>query len=513
MLTSCIRRAQSILPKLLEIVVQCRDAMSQGYLLDAIVQVFPDSFHAKTVDSLLVIRTNIGAPKDVSSNDLQNVESTVGNGELLLCRLHRNLDPFQFHTSLMSKLQEYLSRNQSEVEQRKDSCGLQTTQVTKSSVTAQFNVEDTILWMDILYASVREFAVGPCTKEKQHRKSKKASRNEESQSEAQNESSEVKMLSQIGAILELFRFVLTIASFNQRHITVASSTWRYAQRVSELMYNYLCTISEQLVTKPDIHPRKSTVLMYDKFYRKIVDFYLAPIKQLADGGSDTEGGSIATRVKAKDPDSSCQPFDGLKYFLCLPYMSSTQQIGGGKVDCEGLTNYSSNSQNQFILDFLPSHYQQQISRSYLKFLTIEKNNLRHRLHIELSKGHTQDGDGTAVIPVHLNVAVERILQTLGTCLLKAPMMKEHSKLSRRNSSGRLSKPLFDLSRVPNEFTNEFTTTYPISDEILLAKFVHTVVPSPSSSKTTLQGKGRTKLMNRIYHSHSSPYIPHVSSSF
>ncbi|QLG71437.1 hypothetical protein HG535_0B04790 [Zygotorulaspora mrakii] len=42
-----------ILPTVLEQAVQCRDVVSQEYLLDAICQVFPDEFHLVTLDQLL----------------------------------------------------------------------------------------------------------------------------------------------------------------------------------------------------------------------------------------------------------------------------------------------------------------------------------------------------------------------------------------------------------------------------------------------------------------------------
>lgn len=49
----------SILPAILEQVVQCRDVLAQEYLLDVICQVFPDEFHLHTLDLFLTATTNL----------------------------------------------------------------------------------------------------------------------------------------------------------------------------------------------------------------------------------------------------------------------------------------------------------------------------------------------------------------------------------------------------------------------------------------------------------------------
>jgi vacuolar protein sorting-associated protein 35 len=42
-----------ILPGILEQVVSCRDAIAQEYLMECIIQVFPDEFHLQTLDPFL----------------------------------------------------------------------------------------------------------------------------------------------------------------------------------------------------------------------------------------------------------------------------------------------------------------------------------------------------------------------------------------------------------------------------------------------------------------------------
>jgi len=44
---------RNILPRILEQVVSCRDAIAQAYLMDCIIQVFPDEFHLQTLDPFL----------------------------------------------------------------------------------------------------------------------------------------------------------------------------------------------------------------------------------------------------------------------------------------------------------------------------------------------------------------------------------------------------------------------------------------------------------------------------
>lgn len=59
---------QDILPTILEQVIQCRDLVSQEYLLDVICQVFTDEFHLKTLDTLL--QTTLHLNPDVSINKI-----------------------------------------------------------------------------------------------------------------------------------------------------------------------------------------------------------------------------------------------------------------------------------------------------------------------------------------------------------------------------------------------------------------------------------------------------------
>ena len=42
-----------MLPNILEQVVSCRDAIAQEYLMECIIQVFPDDYHLQTLSNFL----------------------------------------------------------------------------------------------------------------------------------------------------------------------------------------------------------------------------------------------------------------------------------------------------------------------------------------------------------------------------------------------------------------------------------------------------------------------------
>jgi vacuolar protein sorting-associated protein 35 len=43
----------TVLPRILEQIVNCKDAIAQEYLMDCVIQVFPDQFHVHTLDAYL----------------------------------------------------------------------------------------------------------------------------------------------------------------------------------------------------------------------------------------------------------------------------------------------------------------------------------------------------------------------------------------------------------------------------------------------------------------------------
>lgn len=67
-----------ILPVILEQIVQCRDVVSQEYLLDIVCQVFPDEFHLATLDSLLESTLHMNADVSINRNVLTLIDRLNG---------------------------------------------------------------------------------------------------------------------------------------------------------------------------------------------------------------------------------------------------------------------------------------------------------------------------------------------------------------------------------------------------------------------------------------------------
>jgi len=59
--------AVRVLPKLLENVVNCKDTLAQSYLMDCIIQVFPNSFHFATLEPILDTCTQLRNKVNVRS--------------------------------------------------------------------------------------------------------------------------------------------------------------------------------------------------------------------------------------------------------------------------------------------------------------------------------------------------------------------------------------------------------------------------------------------------------------
>jgi vacuolar protein sorting-associated protein 35 len=57
----------SVLPKVLEIVTSCKDTMSQQYLTDCIIQVFPDGYHLATLELVLEACTQLQNTVDIKA--------------------------------------------------------------------------------------------------------------------------------------------------------------------------------------------------------------------------------------------------------------------------------------------------------------------------------------------------------------------------------------------------------------------------------------------------------------
>ncbi|CAK9317602.1 unnamed protein product [Citrullus colocynthis] len=56
---------QTVLPRVLEQVVNCKDELAQYYLMDCIIQVFPDEYHLQTLETLLGVCPQLQATVDI----------------------------------------------------------------------------------------------------------------------------------------------------------------------------------------------------------------------------------------------------------------------------------------------------------------------------------------------------------------------------------------------------------------------------------------------------------------
>ncbi|GAB2287640.1 Vacuolar protein sorting-associated protein 35B [Dionaea muscipula] len=57
----------TVLPRVLEQVVNCKDELAQHYLMDCIIQVFPDEYHLQTLDILLAACTQLQPTVDIKT--------------------------------------------------------------------------------------------------------------------------------------------------------------------------------------------------------------------------------------------------------------------------------------------------------------------------------------------------------------------------------------------------------------------------------------------------------------
>ena len=57
----------TVLPKILEIVVICKDTLAQQYLMECIIQAFPDEYHLQSLEQLLETTASLNANVDIKS--------------------------------------------------------------------------------------------------------------------------------------------------------------------------------------------------------------------------------------------------------------------------------------------------------------------------------------------------------------------------------------------------------------------------------------------------------------
>ncbi|GCE97033.1 vacuolar protein sorting-associated protein 35 [Zygosaccharomyces mellis] len=96
----------NMLPVILEQVVQCRDVVSQEYLLDVVCQVFPDEFHLSTLDSLLGSTLHMNPDVSINKNVLTLIDRL--NGYIDRKEQEQEQDTIQGNSNLFEVFWNYL---------------------------------------------------------------------------------------------------------------------------------------------------------------------------------------------------------------------------------------------------------------------------------------------------------------------------------------------------------------------------------------------------------------------
>ena len=97
-----------VLPKILEIVVICKDTMAQQYLMDCIIQVFPDEYHLQSLESLLDTTSNLNPTVDIKSIFINLMEKlskfAANNAESDVVVINKELDIFKLFKKYTDKI-------------------------------------------------------------------------------------------------------------------------------------------------------------------------------------------------------------------------------------------------------------------------------------------------------------------------------------------------------------------------------------------------------------------------
>ena len=70
--------SETILPAILEQIIQCRDILAQEYLLEVIIQVYPDEYHLKSLDQILSAITKLNPHVNIKQVVIQLIDRLSG---------------------------------------------------------------------------------------------------------------------------------------------------------------------------------------------------------------------------------------------------------------------------------------------------------------------------------------------------------------------------------------------------------------------------------------------------
>jgi vacuolar protein sorting-associated protein 35 len=93
----------TVLPRLLEQITNCKDKIAQEYLMDCMVQVFPDSFHLATLEDFLLTCTQLKPEVDVADiiKNLMRRLSRDGDGA---AAIPADVNAFQIFTDFVHRI-------------------------------------------------------------------------------------------------------------------------------------------------------------------------------------------------------------------------------------------------------------------------------------------------------------------------------------------------------------------------------------------------------------------------
>ena len=109
---------QIVLPRILEIVVVCKDTLAQQYLMECIIQAFPDEYHLQTLEQLLDTTSNLNVDVDIKNifislmDKLSKFAQQSNQGdESMMSMIGGNLDIFRLFKKYTDKIIEEQGRN------------------------------------------------------------------------------------------------------------------------------------------------------------------------------------------------------------------------------------------------------------------------------------------------------------------------------------------------------------------------------------------------------------------
>ena len=109
---------QIVLPRILEIVVVCKDTLAQQYLMECVIQAFPDEYHLQTLEQLLDTTSNLNVDVDIKNifislmDKLSKFASQSNHGdESMMSMIGGDLDIFRLFKKYTDKIIEEQGRN------------------------------------------------------------------------------------------------------------------------------------------------------------------------------------------------------------------------------------------------------------------------------------------------------------------------------------------------------------------------------------------------------------------